>query len=309
VVNDLNEYHTLSVTADGKSLVSIQTTAQSAVYLADVPAKLPAEIKVGSMPLTSAQADGLSLSWTRDGRLLTMDAQFHSAFLDPNTKAKTPFLEREPMVLQPTACGPDSIVVSLLHGKDYVGLSQYMTSTGELKALTKGPDDEGCSCSPDGKNVFFVRWEDGGNLMRYSMGAGTPVTMAGTLASSPSVSPDGKQVLFTQLVGQGSDQKLQFVTESVDGGQPLKVLPAPVTALNPRWTPDGKAIVYAKEAEPDGHALFYQSLDGGAPVQLTHFDAEPMALGVFAFSPDGKKIAITRARDNDSDLIMFSNFR
>jgi Tol biopolymer transport system component len=66
--------------------------------------------------------------------------------------------------------------------------------------------------------------------------------------------------------------------------------------------------VYTQEAEPDGHALFYLPLDGGAPTQLTHFDSEPLAIASFAFSPDGKKIAVTRARDNDSDLIMFSNF-
>lgn len=31
--------------------------------------------------------------------------------------------------------------------------------------------------------------------------------------------------------------------------------------------------------------------------------------GICTFSPDGKQIAIARARVNDSDLVMFSNFR
>jgi serine/threonine protein kinase len=308
VVNDLNEYYDLSITADGKSLIAIQTQKHSAVYLGNVPAKLPAEIKLDTAPITSGQAEGDTINWAPDGRLLSMDAQYHSVILSPDGKTRTPLLEHEPMVLEPIPCGPDSILVSVIHGKDYVGLSRYTPASGELKQLTQGPDDEGGTCTPDGNTIFFVRWQNGGNLMRFSMGAGAPVAMAGTLASWPRISPDGKQIVFSQLVGEGANQKFQFVIQNVDGGPPLKILPAPITSGNPQWAPDSKGIVYTQEAEPDGHALFYLPLDGGAPTQLTHFDSEPLAIASFAFSPDGKKIAVTRARDNDSDLIMFSNF-
>jgi eukaryotic-like serine/threonine-protein kinase len=309
VVNDLNQYYDLSITADGKSLVAIQSQAQSGVYLGNLPAKLPAEIKLDASPITSQQAEGESINWTPDGRLLSMDDQFHSVILSPDGKTKSPLLEHELLVLDPAPCGPDSILVSLLHGKDYVGLSRYTPAAGELKPLTQGPDDEGATCTPDGNTIFFVRWQHGGNLMRFSMGSGSPVAMAGTLASWPRISPDGKQIVYSQLVGEGANQRFQFVIQSIDGGLPAKVLPAPVTSGNPQWAPDSKAIVYTQDAEPDGHALFYQPLAGGTPTQLTHFDSEPLAIASFAFSPNGKRIAVTRARDNDSDLIMFSNFR
>ena len=308
VVNDLNQYYDLSITGDGKSLVAIQTQTHAGVYLGKVPAKLPAEIKLDAAPLTSGQADGESINWTPDGRLLSMDAQFHSAILSADGKSRASLLEHEPMVLEPTACGPDSILISLLYGKEGVGLARYTPASGELKQLTHGPDDEGASCTPDGSTIFFVRWQHGGTLMRFSKGAGSAVEMAGTLAGWPRVSPDGKQIVYSQLVGEGTNQKFQFVLQSIAGGPPLKTLPAPVTSGNAQWAPDSKAIVYTQEAG-DGHALFYQALAGGAPSQLTHFDSEPMAIDSFAFSPDGKRIAITRARDNDSDLIMFSNFR
>jgi hypothetical protein len=55
--------------------------------------------------------------------------------------------------------------------------------------------------------------------------------------------------------------------------------------------------------------LFYQPLDGSKPTQLTHFDTEPLWISAYAFSRDGKQIAITRARTNNSDVVMFSNFR
>ena len=50
-------------------------------------------------------------------------------------------------------------------------------------------------------------------------------------------------------------------------------------------------------------------MTGAAPVQLTHFDTEPMAVAALAFSQDGRKVAVTRARANNTDVVMFSNFR
>jgi hypothetical protein len=50
-------------------------------------------------------------------------------------------------------------------------------------------------------------------------------------------------------------------------------------------------------------------LGGGSEVQLTHFDSEPGIIAAYAWSHDGKKLAISRARYNDSDVVMFSGFR
>lgn len=48
---------------------------------------------------------------------------------------------------------------------------------------------------------------------------------------------------------------------------------------------------------------------GGPPVQLTHFDSEPALVATYAWSQDFKKSAITRARSNDADVVMFSGFK
>ena len=39
------------------------------------------------------------------------------------------------------------------------------------------------------------------------------------------------------------------------------------------------------------------------------FQNEPADILAVAFSPGGKKVAVTRARANNSDVVMFSNFR
>ena len=42
---------------------------------------------------------------------------------------------------------------------------------------------------------------------------------------------------------------------------------------------------------------------------MTHFDSEPAYVHAYAWSRDGKKFAVTRARYDDTDVVMFSGFR
>jgi len=98
--------------------------------------------------------------------------------------------------------------------------------------------------------------------------------------------------------------------QRLDGGTPVQEIDAPSNsnAFDLGWTPDGHAITYLRTVGSATH-LFMQPLTGGSPVQLTHFDAEPSAIVAYAWSRDGKKFAITRARYNDTDVVMFSGFR
>ena len=63
VTNDLNEYRNLTLTSDGKALVTIQEQESMAIYLAQTPAKLPADIVPNASPVTSGQAAGNWVRW------------------------------------------------------------------------------------------------------------------------------------------------------------------------------------------------------------------------------------------------------
>ncbi len=307
MTNDLNNYFRVSVTADGKALVAVERQDFSSVFVGDVPAKLPSEITPNPSPITPGQADGQYLSWTAGGELLTVDGGFRAFLMSAEGQSRMPLLEHEVFVLSPAGCGGDTIAASLLRENRAV-LHKYNTATRELKKLTDGPDDEGPSCTPDGKWVFYLHFTAAPQLMRISAEGGTPTELASNLATYARLSPDGKQVAYVQTVGQGNNQQLQFVVQSIEGGAPLKVLPATAAVDDLVWAPDGQGLVFIGESGV-GSNLFYQSLSGKAPAQLTHFDTEPMAVTAVAFSPDGKKVAVTRARANNSDLVMFSNFR
>jgi len=55
--------------------------------------------------------------------------------------------------------------------------------------------------------------------------------------------------------------------------------------------------------------VYMLPVSGSAPVQLTYFGSEPASVVAYAWSRDGKKFAVTRARSNDTDMVMFSSFR
>jgi Tol biopolymer transport system component len=122
-----------------------------------------------------------------------------------------------------------------------------------------------------------------------------------------SLSPDEQRVAFFQFSGSGAAHKVQIVIQNVYGGAQT-FLPSTQVLHFPEWTPDGHALLLIK-ATGAGSNLFYQPLDGSAPTQITHFDAEPLRIADYAISPDGKQIAITRYKVNDSDVVLFNNFR
>jgi Tol biopolymer transport system component len=75
------------------------------------------------------------------------------------------------------------------------------------------------------------------------------------------------------------------------------------------WTPDSKALSFVHNTTGSTQNVYMVSLSGGAPVPLTHFASEPVSVPAYAWSKDGKKFALTRARYNDTDVVLFSGFR
>jgi len=75
------------------------------------------------------------------------------------------------------------------------------------------------------------------------------------------------------------------------------------------WTPDGKGFSFVHNTSGGTQNVYMLLLSGGAPVQLTHFNSEAVSVPAYAWSRDGKKFALTRARYNDTDVVLFSGFR
>jgi len=306
VTNDLNEYQDVTITADGKALATVQKQKSSGVYLGAAPAKWPAEINVGSSPVTTGQAEGGWLQWSTDGKLFFDDADFHSFKMNPDGSSRARVPDRDTNSEYAVSCGPDALVFALLRDNK-LNLFRYSASTRETKQMTFERDAEWPVCTNDGKTLYYFDNLEGPSLKRVSTTEGSPELVAANSANGASLSPDETRIAFFQFSGTGSSHKVQIVVQNVNGRNQI-FLPSNEVVRGPQWAPDGRALLLDKKTGA-GSNLFYQPLDGSKATQLTHFNTEPLWISAYALSPDRKQCAITRSRVNDSDLVMFSNFR
>ena len=315
ISNDLSEYSSLSVTADGSSLVTSQKRPAAAIYVGDSPAVLNDKIDWKLTPISTEQATGLGLSWTAAGRLLQRDSAMHIYMTAADGSDRVRLLQNDVLNFDPNACGPgDIVVLSRVLENNVPNLWRLNTSTGELKQLTFGRDDEKSSCTPDGKWVVYngLQSNDGvGRIFKISIDGGTPVELAHGTLFAPPVSPDGKLIAYARTDGQGASAKSKLVVQRLEDGAITKELelPATYTWQHLGWAPDGHALTFVHDTSGNTQNVYMLSLAGGAPVQLTHFNSEPGLVLAYAWSRDGKKFAVTRGRYNDSDVVMFTGFK
>ena len=313
ISNDLNEYESLSVTADGKSFVSTQSHRAATIYVGDSPSVLDEKADWKLAPISSEQATGYSLSWMASGKLLQTDSSSRVYVTGADGSGRIRLLENNPLVFNAESCGPgDVVILSTVSDKNTANRWRLNIGTGELKQLTFGKDEESSSCSPDGKWMVYagqVQTDSLNRILKVAVdGSGAPIELARGNVYSPTISPDGSSVAFVRIDGQGASAKSKFVVQKLEGGAPLQEIEAPGDNGNLGWTPDGRALTYLHTVGSARH-LYMQPLAGGPPIQLTHFDTEPSLVASYAWSRDGKKLAITRSRYNDNDVVMFSGFR
>src|SRR5450432_114703 len=118
------------------------------------------------------------------------------------------------------------------------------------------------------------------------------------------VSPDGSRVAFVRVVV--NEKKEGYYTSIWTVPTAGKEEPHRLTSgerdSSPRWSPDGKYLVFSRMTEKDGKPeppqLFMLSMAGGDAFPLTSL---PKGAGDPRWSPDGKLIAFT-STTNDEDL-------
>jgi eukaryotic-like serine/threonine-protein kinase len=313
ISNDLNQYQSLSVTADGKAFVTTQERPSATIFVGDSPAVLNDKIDWKLTPISTEQATGYSLAWMPSGKLLQQDSTLHFYTTAADGSARVRVLEGEEISWNLAACAKDDLIVfDRLSKNNAPNVWRLNVASGELKQLTFGKNDENPSCTPDGKWVVYIGPGPSDNMFhvfKVSMDGGTPVELAHGNVSPPVVSPDGTLVAYVRVDGQGASARSKFIVQKLEGGTPVQEIEASLTLHDLGWTPDGRALTYVHNTTGNTQNVYMQPLTGGAAVQLTHFNSEPGLVAAYAWSPDGKKFAVTRALYNDADVVMFSGFR
>jgi len=312
ISNDLNQYASLSVTADGKSFATTQSHPSATIYVGDSPSVLNDKTDWKLAAISTEQATGYGLSWMASGKLLQQDSAVRMYSTAADGSARVRLMEGDKISWNIAACGSgDLVVFDRLSEKNTPNIWRLNTADGELKQLTSGKNDENPACTPDGKWLVYVGLSPSdsvSHLFKVPIDGGTPAEMAHGNLGQLAISLDGALVAYVRIDGQGAGAKSKFIVQKLEGSPPLQEIEAPGDNGNLAWTPDGRALTYLHTVGSARH-LYMQPLTGGAPIQLTHFDTEPSLIAAYAWSRDGKKFAITRGRYNDTDVVMFSGFR
>jgi Tol biopolymer transport system component len=226
ISNDLSQYVSLSVTSDGKSFVTAQARPAATIYVGDSPAELNDRIDWKLTPISTEQATGYALSWTADGKILQRDAAWHVYVTAADGSNRIRLLEKDGVDFDPTACGPsETVVVSRVLEDNAPNVWRLTPSTGELKQLTFGRDDEKGSCTPDGKWMVYNGSQPSdsvGHILKASVDGGTAVELARGTDFSPLVSPDGKLITYGRTEGQGASAKSKIILQKLEDGAIVK---------------------------------------------------------------------------------------
>ena len=124
------------------------------------------------------------------------------------------------------------------------------------------------------------------------------ITATGARQGLAEISPDGRSIWFSSIDAQ--NQPAVTVCD-LEACASRNTVPAQ-EAVEAHWTPDGRGIAYIDPRTQSD--LWVRPLDGGASRQLTHFPADGHRIWDFAWSADGKRLAVARARIS-SDIVLF----
>jgi len=300
LTNDLTDYRDLGVTADARTIVTIQSEKKANIWLAatsdlDHPRQL-----------TTTSYDGLNgVSWTPDGRLVytsQIAGEQNLWIMDPNGGPAKQLTAHSGFSEHPAVSPDGRYIVFLSNRNDQEHLWRIDIDGRHPMQLTRGAGDRQPTFTRDGRNVIFSS-SSPSSLFRLSIDGGEPARLTERGAFDPNVSPDGKLIACGYRLAPAD--KNRFAVLSLEGGQPKPIGDWPALFGRLRWTPDGSAIAYAARQAGGGN-IWAQPIDGSAPRQLTHWNPAPIFS--FDWSRDGKWLAYANGTLT-SDVVVITDTR
>jgi Tol biopolymer transport system component len=301
VTNDLSSYHTVSISADSSTIITVQARAPAAISVVR-------NLATGeSSPVTqgTGRRDGQEgLAWVSDEKIAytSHESGGSEIWLSNADGREQKQLTNTRDNLFPTV-SPDGTTIIFNSTRDNQKSSLWRMDTdgGRLARLTEGtyPD-----FTPDGKWVVYYAGD--GLLWKIPSSGGAPIqlTSGPDLTTAPRVSPDGKHIACNYLV-RGPNAQFKLGIVSMENGQLLKIFDIKGYAVRLlRWSPDGKAVTYIDTIEGVSN-IWAQPVDGGKPRQLTNFRSEQ--LYYFDWSPKGSLVVASGTAT--SDVVRIRDFK
>jgi Tol biopolymer transport system component len=295
LTNDLSNYASFSVSADRQSIAVARWDYRVGISVLEGASSQPTDM-VGATPFV-----GVDLSWAGDRPLY--------ALLSPADNRPAVWALRRGQSNPEELIGNAFSPAATPNGQTIVfsRVENGRRGIWRADADARGAVEVGTSASsrvsltPDGKLVIFLSSESGvQSPWMMSLDGGKPTQLANVYAFQPVPSPDGKSVAFVSIGEKG--QSVISICAISDCSS-RRNLPVTRTPLALQWTPDGRGVAYSILSN-----IWVQTLDGGAPYQLTHFLEDNHRIEDFEWSPDGKRLAFSRSRTT-WDIVLFRGLK
>lgn len=290
---DLCMYGTrLGVSADGRSLLTIQEEVAANIWIA--PAANFSEARQITFHSLGGPVGRHGMDWMPDGRIIYVAARDKGMSLwtmnadGGNQKPLTPggFIDWNPSVTSDSR--------TIVFGSNRSGKMEVWrigTDGSDMRQLTFDGDNDMASVSPDGQWVIYISPRDRlNNVWRMPLTGGGSVKLSDKSASWVRVSPDSRFI----ACGYETEGKAKLAVLPIEGGEPVKLFDLPATAnlrYALRWTPDGRTLMY-RDWE---YGYWRQSLAGGAPQRIENLPEEKFFSS--SWSGDGRQFAFVRGQE------------
>jgi eukaryotic-like serine/threonine-protein kinase len=301
ITNDLFDYRIVSLTADGKSLLTVASDAAADVWM----------IPDGGEPkkLTKAKLEGAyGVDALPDGRIVFTSLETGKLdvwSMNPDGNDRTLLTRDEHENRRPVASPDGRFIVYVSMTSSSTDICRMDVDGSNRRVLATGVTPQvAISVSPDSKWVaYHVSQGSTFNIARVPAEGGAPVFLTEEGATTPMYSPDG-----SQLAAYFHEGGRWFVgILPAEGGKPSKrfeVAPA-TTSSKIDWMADGSAVVI-NTAPSDRANLWRIPIDGSPPARITNFDEH--LIMAYARLPNGKGWIVSRG-DLSRDAVLITGFR
>jgi len=319
ITRDTNGYTTLTISADGRSLATVQTKTNHNIYVISGAGTPSAQ--VAAPP--SIGEDIHWLNWSADGKLL---ASSGARLWLTGTDGKNPTqLLSDPNadISDVTNCGGRYVVFAWrFHEGANFNIWRINADGSNPVRLTSGQRDRDPICSPDegwvyyrgtgrgNEEIYRVRLDGSTaaeslpgsvNFHGYVLMATLNIPVRSSRTVEMSISSDGKILAYAadQVSGAQTTESIALLNLE-SPASPRLIATHSGRSGGVQFTPDGKAVAYPiRENGVDN--IWVQPLDGSGGRQITHFTSDE--IDAFHWSPDGRNLALLRSH-SESDVVL-----
>ena len=302
LTNDLTDYSFpwLDLTADGSTVVTVETTVSSDLWNA------PGGDSTHATQITSGGPAIVGVSMLGTDRVLVANRNRELFTASYDGSARTQVAGSDRNILFAWGCGDGKhIVYSVPRGNASDIWRMDADGSNQLQ-LTHDKSTLLPVCSRDGSTVTFD-YEDQLSTWRMGIDGSNPTSLGLHNQTAPVVflSRDNKLVLYRVGHPDAPQLRDQMVSVPVAGGPPVFSFDVPLgTAQNfPHWSPDDRGVdmVLVRGGAAN---IWRQPVPSGTMKQITNFPSG--LIRSFNWSPDGKTLFLARGSVS-SDIILLKS--